>query len=333
MAFTFEEFPSSDYYNSDLRKILEYMRKFEATLKEYDVVIADLKRELENIGGLYDRVALLEQATSDLNEIRSNISALITGLENLANKEQADIDDLDRRIVLLSTAMSGFVTSLKQVYSYIDYELAKRDKSMRTNVKYLEGMIASIEVYLQNQIDYLRWRLEQIDTSVINPWHSELGRVNQDENAKLVYLDLADNELTAEEYAKLGLTADSYVDLDITAYEYARRGKQVTHFNWVYNPVKGWRQEISNVLTALCNYCKDTLTATEYADLQMSAESYANLRLTAKDYYEFNPAHIGLYEKDGTLQSRQFDLIEENGVLIIQRGTATETDGVLSVEA
>ena len=43
MAFTFEEFPGSDYYNSDLREILEYMREFESKLDSYDTSIENLE--------------------------------------------------------------------------------------------------------------------------------------------------------------------------------------------------------------------------------------------------------------------------------------------------
>lgn len=36
MAFTFEEFPNSDFYNSDLRQILEYLRKLVDEVKVLD---------------------------------------------------------------------------------------------------------------------------------------------------------------------------------------------------------------------------------------------------------------------------------------------------------
>lgn len=333
MAFAVDEFPYSSEYDSDLRSVLKTIREVMATLKTYDEAIAELKQELANIQGLYDRVAALENATADLDEIRTKVSNLITDLEALTNKEKADVSNLQKQVDAIIYSITDIEKKIRDMYSYIDYNVANLERSIKKEVEYLMKAIAELDTKLSKQIEYILWRLDKIDTSVLNPWHSNHGRVDQDKNAKFIYFDLADNELTAEEYSRLGLTADSYSALGISAYDYARRGKQVLHYYWVYNPVKGWRQEVSNVLTAICNYCKDTLTATEYADLNMSADAYSNLRLTAKDYYEFNPAHVGLYEKDGTLQSRQFDLIEENGVLIIQRGTSTETDGVLSVEA
>ena len=332
MAFTFEEFPNSDYYRSDLRKVLEYMREFEKKLNEYDVVISDLQAELARIGGLYTRVDALEQATSDLDIMRANIQLLTRNLETLSNKEQADFDNLQRQINTIWYDMSVFYDKLSELRSYVDLHDAMLENLINKRFRELDKALSDAIVRIENQLEYINWRLDQIDTSVINPWHMELGRIDQDRNAKFVYKDLADNCLTAEEYCKLGLTADSYEELGITAYEYARYGKQRTHFFWVYSPVFGWKQEISNVLTSIVNYCKDTLTATDYTDLGMTADAYSSLRLTARQYYEFNPAHIGLYEQDGTLQSRQFTLTEENGVLSIAGGVATETDGILSVE-
>ena len=140
---------------------------------------------------------------------------------------------------------------------------------------------------VEKEVKDMLKRLDDIDTSVINPWHRELGRISPDINNKLVYGDLADECLTAEQYCKLGLTADQYKAFDITAITYARFGKEKLHYFWVYSPSFGFRQEISNVLTSILNGIMDTLTAEEYSLLNLDADGYDALDLTAWQYYSF----------------------------------------------
>lgn len=332
MGFTFEEFPNSDYYNSDLREILAYMREFEKKLLGYDEVIEELKRELANIGGLYDRVSALEQATSDLGEIRADISNLIVGLEQLSNREKADIEVLQRQIYELIDKMSSFERDVRDVYSYINYNIAVLDNKLVKEVNRLMGVISDLEVSLSNQLDYIVWRLDQIDTSVLNPWHTTEGRISQDRNVRHIYSDLADGCLTAEEYLKLGLTAEDYVEFGVTARQYAKHGKELLHFYWVYSPVHGWRQDINVVLTDIVGNCEHTMTATRYADLGLTADEYSAIGLTAQRYYEYNPAHVGIYVEDGLLQSDQYYIQVIDGVVQFTGIEAVVEDGTLSFE-
>lgn len=289
MGFTFEEFPNSDYYDSDLREILKYMKEFETKLSGYDAVIAELKRELSNIGGLYDRVTALEEATADLADIRSSIRELITGLEHLGNREKADIANLQEQINSIKNSIDGFEREVKDVYNYINYNVAVLNSRIDKESSYLMGIINDLRVSLENILNYIIWHLDQIDTSVLNPWHTNEGRITQDRNVKHIYADLADGCLTAEEYCKLGLTADGYSEFGITARQYAKQGKKRLHFYWVYSPVHGWRQDINVVVTDVINNCEGTMTATQYAEMVLTADEYTAIGLTAGAYYGYNP--------------------------------------------
>lgn len=290
MGFTVDEFPYSSEYDSDLRSVLKEIRRVMDTLKTYDDVIAEVKAELAKISDLYTRVDALEKATSDLSEIRQNITNLTQGLLDLTNKEKADIDILQKEIDNVKYSMAQFENDIKDIYSYINYNLALRDRTIQKNYDFLLKTISDLSVELSKQIDYIIWRLDQIDTSVLNPWHTTEGRINQDKNAKYIYADLADGCLTAAQYASLGLTAEDYSKYKLTAIDYAKHSKEKLHYYWVYSPVYGWRQDINVVLTSILNACKNTMTAKRYSELNLTAEEYSELGLTAYDYYSYNPA-------------------------------------------
>lgn len=332
MAFGVEEFPFTSEYDSDLRAVLKYIREVKALIGTYDDIIAELKQELANIQDLYPRVDALERATADLGEIRANIDNLFDGLQKLGNKEKADIDNLQRQIDDIKDSMSKFEADVKDVYNYVNYNVAVLNSTIKKNYDYLLGVISDLDVRVSKELEYIIWRLDQIDTSVLNPWHTVEGRITQDRNVKHVYADLADGCLTAEEYARLGLTAEDYSWYDITAKEYAKWGKEKLHLYWVYSPVHGWRQDINVVLTDVINNCENTMTAIKYAEMGLTADEYAAIGLTAKAYYGYNPARVGIYVEDGIMQSDQYYIQVIDGVVQFTGVEASVEDGMLNFD-
>ncbi len=59
MGFTFNEFPWTKYYDSDLREVLKYMKEFESTLNSYESVIEELQEALSEIDGYDARISAL----------------------------------------------------------------------------------------------------------------------------------------------------------------------------------------------------------------------------------------------------------------------------------
>lgn len=287
MGFSTNEFPFSSEYDSDLREVLRYIREVVAKIDTYDEIIAELKEELENIQNMDDRLDALEAATSDLPVIRLQLEGIEQEITNIINQHSTDVSRLQREIDAIRVSISNFENDIEAARAYSLY--------LYNKVKYeLEGEIANtfIDVYatvraMQKEVSDIRKRIDNIDTSVLNPWHPELGRISQDRNAKCVYGDLADECLTAEQYCKLGLTAAQYAAFDIPAIWYAEFGKTKLHFNYVYSPVFGYRQDINVVLTSILNGIMDTLTASEYAALDLDADSYSALGLDAWDYFSF----------------------------------------------
>ena len=56
MAFTFEEFPNSDFYNSDLREALTYIRKMIPAIDSLEHWRAQHEVEYAELKALYDEV-------------------------------------------------------------------------------------------------------------------------------------------------------------------------------------------------------------------------------------------------------------------------------------
>ena len=277
MAFTFNEFPWSKYYDSDLREVLEYMREFEKELKRYAEAIEQLEAALP-------RITALENATRDLPTIRTNISKLQKDVSDLANMDAA----LQGQINRIKLEIVNIHNDIARVYGYIDSCILDLDTKWKIKLIQLQNIMNLKFIELTDAIEELSKRIDSIDTSVVNPWHSMEGRISNQRNVNYIYNELGDEILTAEQYCRLGLSADDYSEFDIDAREYAEFGKTKLHFYWVYSPTFGWRQEINNVLTSIVNEIMDTLTATEYSALELDADAYSALDLTAFGYYNYN---------------------------------------------
>ena len=287
MGFTFEEFPDADYYRSDLRQVLRYIREVVKKINTYDEVIEELKEALEGIQGMDARITALENATADLNTIRATIRDIQTELVTINTQHATDISRLQREIDSLKASVNSFDTQIEAARSYSLYLYMLAKMEWRQDIIDAMHDVNRQIVLLQNDVQFLYQLIADIDTAMVNPWHQDLGRIGPSENNKLVYSDLADECLTAEQYCKLGLSATAYSNRDITAREYAEFGKEKLHFRWVYSPAFGFKQEVSNVLTSIMNAVMDTLTAVEYSALDLSAEEYTLLDMTAYEYYSF----------------------------------------------
>ena len=266
MGFTFEEFPNADFYKSDLRKILKYVRSMEKYISELSSVIDELREAIKDIDYLKQ---CCEQVQAQLILIDNNLSSL---------NEKAE--DYEYRISVLEVQYAGFKEYVDNLFNELK---AIHDEDF--NLLLLK--INQTKAQLGSQIDYLQWRIDQIDTSVYNPWLDE--RVEPQVNADFIFNHLADECPTADEYASLGLTADEYAEFGISSRDYQEFGRRKLHFDWVFSPVFGWKQEINNVLTSIVDFVCNTLTADQFAELDLTADEYTALDLSSEQYFRYNP--------------------------------------------
>lgn len=284
---------------------------YDDSLSYYEMVcklVAKCNEIIEQINDYDDVINELREALVDISDMKIAIDKINTAIDTINSRidEQAvvikSVDEyakaLSKRVDTNEDAISQLTLVIKDFNDNVDIKLNALEKKLTDlfnsftadftdELKLLQVKVNQMKVNLQSQIDVLRERLNELDTDVINPWHEELGRVSQAKNIKLVYSDLADLVPTAEEYDRLDLTANEYSSFNLTALEYARKGKELLHYFWVYSPVYGWKQEISNVLTSIVNFVQNTLSATEYSSLDLTADDYTALDMTAEQYYSY----------------------------------------------
>lgn len=280
MGFTFNEFPWTKYYDSDLREVLKYMKEFESTLDSYESVIAELQEALSEIDGYDARITALENATSDLASIRSRL----TDLENTLD---TDVVYLQQQIDAISYTLGSLEDTISGLKDYIDSKYNTVVVDVNNKVYQIYVDMWTLFNGLKDRLIALAEIVNGIDTGVYNPWARVLSKESIQKNIDYAYTDLADNVPTAEEYSELGISADDYGDYELNAYEYSVRGRKWLHLDFVYSPVYGFKQNISNVLTSIVNFIQDTLTATEYSTLDLDADAYTALDMNAQEYYSF----------------------------------------------
>ena len=320
---------SLSYYEV-LCKLRAKINEVIETFNDYEDVIAELQEAITDIADMKTDIASLQGdmaiVKSTLTTYGENIDTLIEAVQ----KNKDDIATLQAKVTTIEgnveSQLATFMTKVEAMINSITFDADEK-------IQLLAYKINQIKLNVYARVAELEERMDSLDTSVLNPWWQELGRLSQDKNNKKIYYDLADNVLTAEEYCKLGYTADEYDAFHINARTYARFGKQKLHWFWVYSPTFGWRQETSNVLTSIMNGIWSTIDAKHYSNLGMTAREYSDLDMTAFEYYRYNTSTVGLYEMNNILQSEDYKLeVDENGILSCSNATLSmDEDGVFYI--
>ena len=274
------KYPITNLHEIDLTFMHDDIDRMISILEEWEKIIDELKEGIALFKDLEQRVLVLENDVSalksELIQLRSNYIKLNSDVKAM----QSNVDYLLARVKILQTEIDGLKTYID---NRIDYVVAK---SYQDDL-IIMNKLNQAKAQLQSQIDDLYRLISRISTEISNPWHG-LDKMSIEENNKLIYSDLADKVPIASDYVKLGLTADDYNTYDLTALDYAKFGYDRLHLDYVFSPAYGFRQEISNVLTSIINFIQGTLSADEYAALDMSADDYTALDISAAEYYSYS---------------------------------------------
>lgn len=274
------KYPITNLHEIDLTFMHDDIDKMIAILEEWEQIIDELKAGIELFKDLEARVLVLE---ADVSSLKTELIQLRTNyikLNSDVNSIKTNVNYLVSRVKILQTEIDGLKTYIDNRINYVV------NKSYQDDL-IIMNKLNQAKAQLQSQIDDLYRLISSISTEIINPWHG-LDKMSLEENNKLIYSDLADRVPLSSEYNTLGLTADEYKAYDLTALDYAKFGFNKLHLDWVFSPAYGFKQEISNVLTSIINFIQGTLSADEYAALDLSADDYAALDITAAEYYSYS---------------------------------------------
>ena len=286
---------SLSYYES----ICKLVNKINEVIEQFDDwsdVIAELQEAIKDIDGMKSDINELQSGLTSVRSDVQSLSEVITSIDDyvkaLEKRYDARFKEDEQSISALAQIIGKMQTNIDAKIEALREELIALFNSFtfefKEELEMLQLKFNQLKVNVLAQLDELRRIVDEIDTKVVNPWHSNLRKVSQQRNVNLMYQDLADNVPTASEYCQESLTAQEYTDLGLTALEYAEHGRRKLHISWVFSPSFGWRQEISNVLTSILDFVYDVYTATAYSELDLTADEYTELSYSADDYYLAN---------------------------------------------
>lgn len=170
------------------------------------------------------------------------------------------------------------VKKLKETADLTAYLNEEFSKIVILTQQQIQGMIdASIAA---NNI-YLTQQLEALKVQITNEYKTYCD--NQINSLK-IYVDNQDLyfDTLAQGYADAALAdAKTYTD------------DQVLNYTLMINPITGEFEDVRDVVTDIVTYfhSEDTLTASEYDNLEMTADDYDLKELTAIDY-DFNGKNL-----------------------------------------
>ena len=188
----FHKYPYTNFHELNLDWILEKISEFQSELDSWKDLAERLEKAVEGIEEMQAEIVQLQADVADLKAIQADldtITAICNQNTGEIEKIWLQLSGLDNRFYDIENRITNEVARLNQLIAAVTLEIESD-----YNSKFYQ--VARILDDLQHQIDL-------IDTSVINPWHFEEGKVSPDRNNRLIYNDLSDECLTAEEYLKL----------------------------------------------------------------------------------------------------------------------------------
>lgn len=260
-----------------LNNTIEAVNELSETVTQYDEQIADLNTKYTTLSSSV--ASLTSTVTSNYTEL----SGLVTDLTDRVENNEASITSINATITLLKSADEA----LQEAIDSLDTNLTT---IINNNYETLDRKIDALQYSFENDsaLAELRIAVKELQDKMNNLTYDVYNyalnsRVSFDRNNWALYEHLG-NGLTAEQYCTLGLSADDYADYGMRAIDYIKFSRDWLHYDWAYVPVKGGRQSHSNALSYLANLIYQTMTASEYAGLDLDADGYANLDLTATQY-------------------------------------------------
>lgn len=313
------QIPYTNVHELNLDWVLAKIQEFDAKIRQFQETIDEFAEYVHILAELEPRVTALEndysqlrtyvsELESELAETARLVSDLASSLDTEKDTRAAADADLQRQIDTIKSSITNLAGLEARMRLYVDQKIKASD--LRTDAKLYKVYLKMNEYYIElmGYIDDLYDLLEHVATDIYNYAayaYSTDGRITFDLNNWLVYLHCG-NALSAQEYCSLGLSADEYAAFNLTAERYLMYSRKELHYDYVFMPLSGVKQETSVALSEAVNAVFDTLSASEYAGMDLDADSYDALDLTANEYRRLN--------SDGDLTQRIRHSVHGSGI-------------------
>lgn len=283
MGFAFEEFPNSDYYNSDLREILSYVRKIEAYISTFDEVVEELKEAIKDLDQYGEDIDALKTLTStldaDVAHIKTEINFILNNLEEINGWKEID----DAKFRVISKRIDNLRVYVDDMDAVLMADYNQKFTIYNLKMKQIEQTLMG---YIHGIIERMEYMIEHLSSDVYDPIRAQ--RLLFDVNNENIYADLRVGGITEERYAELGLTEEELQTYELTQYDWAFHSNYFFKQYYMHSPVRGVKmspyQALSDVLTFICS----TMTEEQFEALGLTEEQFEALDLTHKEYLTYN---------------------------------------------
>ena len=286
-------YPYTDFHELNLDYLLEHYQELVNQINtinswisnhqiEYDDAIERLQaveNELytfeDQINAAFEQLKAQQQAQLDsaLANINLEVDTKLRALEDEVNAAIVQMNSqIDQLILQVNNEISRLITQVNR-------EIIEIRNEMRANNQLI---FAWVENRIQELIDSLP---EILTVNVYNPYRGEVTGIQTAIND--IYSLACIWGLTAFQYDTLGLTAEEYDDLELTARDYDTMGYKLLFPDpnyYMMSPFTGEMTHIKNIVTRLCYFHMEGLTASEYDALELSASEYDAKEINAFDY-------------------------------------------------
>lgn len=292
MSF-FNKYPYTDFHELNLDWLLEHYKELVDQLQQINAWVAQHKIEYN------EAIARLTALENEINTFEAQIRAEFARLKA---EQQAQLDaaintiniQVDNKLNQLSRDVQTAIDDIYAQYDQLQIAIANELNEFRRQVNYEITSIRN-EMRANNQLifewvdnrieDFINSLPEILTVQVYNPYRGEVTDIQTAIND--IYSVACIWGLTAQQYDDLGLTAEAYDALELTAVEYDTLGYKLLYPDpnyYMISPFTGEMTHIKNVVTRLCYFHMEGLTAEEYDAKELTAEAYDAYEITAFDY-------------------------------------------------
>lgn len=289
-------YPNSNYYDNDLREILNLYHK---VTSDYN----DLKRFIDNIDSIID-----PKVNSAVNKAVAPYLDKFIEIQKTIEVLKLYIDDsIDQLKLYIDTQDSALLSKINNNFSRLSKDL------MDTYKLLIDFMERANEwaMYLDMRIDDIYTLLGDNKGVLYNPITGLVGK----QNTVWLYVINAlrsSHALNCAEFAKATITAGHIGNALITCKEWSVDSKRLVD-NRYYNPYTGRRDDMQGILSCL----KDGYLAIQngrYKDLQISVNDIKDSNIV---YSDFNKNAL-IYNNRGIVV---LDKIKDSKYLSVLNGT------------